>query len=376
MHGRLASAGVGKHAPDFELSDAAGRRITLANLLGQPAILAFYPPEWDPARTEQLAHFNAIVSRVPGVKAELLSITTDGLWCNLAFIDDQLRVPLLADLDPFGKVAELFGVRGEHAVFVLDAHGVIRWRHVGAIDAADTDVLVETLAALAPDPDAPRGLMGKEEENSRSFQDLLLDNPAHDLTPTRREFVATALAAAVLLAASPLSSKAESVAKALTPPPPNAIPVTLNVNGRDLTLNVEPRVTLLDALREYAGLTGTKKGCDHGQCGACTVHVNGRRQLSCLTFAIMHSGAKITTVEGLASGETLHPMQAAFIKHDGFQCGYCTPGQLMSATAILSEPCGSADADVKECMSGNVCRCGAYPGIIAAIQEVRATRRG
>jgi xanthine dehydrogenase YagT iron-sulfur-binding subunit len=404
MQGRLASPGVGMLAPDFALSDAAGRRITRSDLLGQPAILAFYPPDWDPARTEQLAHFNAIVSRVPGVNAELLGITTDGLWCNLAFTDDEVRVPLLADLDPFGKVAELFDVRGERAVFVLDAHGVIRWHHVGALNAADMDVLVDALAALAPDPDAPRSLLSEEAEECRSFtsfrttvvlseapalersegkdlhftpKDLHLDpnDPLFD-PPTRREFLATALAAAVLLAASPLSVKAESVAKALTPSAPKPIPVTLNVNGRDVTLNIEPRVTLLDALREYAGLTGTKKGCDHGQCGACTVHVNGRRQLSCLTFAVMHTGAKITTVEGLATGDTLHPMQAAFIKHDGFQCGYCTPGQLMSATAILSEPCGSADVDVKECMSGNVCRCGAYPGIVAAIQEVRATRRG
>ena len=155
-----------------------------------------------------------------------------------------------------------------------------------------------------------------------------------------------------------------------------ATSVTLNVNGRTVTIDVEPRVTLLDALREHAGLTGTKKGCDHGQCGACTVHINGRRQLSCLTLAVMHQGAKINTVEGLATGSTLHPMQAAFIKHDGFQCGYCTPGQLMSATALLSEPCGTADADVRECMSGNICRCGAYPGIVAAIQEVRTTARG
>jgi xanthine dehydrogenase YagT iron-sulfur-binding subunit len=197
----------------------------------------------------------------------------------------------------------------------------------------------------------------------------------HLFTPTRREFIATMLAAAVVLAASPLAAKAESVTSALAPAP-DAVPVTLNVNGRNVTLQLEPRVTLLDALREYAGLTGTKKGCDHGQCGACTVHINGRRQLSCLTFAVMHQADRITTVEGLAAGDALHPMQAAFIKHDGFQCGYCTPGQLMSATALLREPCGPGEADVKECMSGNICRCGAYPGIIAAIQEVRATSRG
>ncbi|NUP55252.1 MAG: (2Fe-2S)-binding protein [Gemmatimonadaceae bacterium] len=174
-------------------------------------------------------------------------------------------------------------------------------------------------------------------------------------------------------------AKAEPVTDRLAAPlGPEIAPasVTLRVNGHPVSMTIEPRVTLLDALREYAGLTGTKKGCDHGQCGACTVHVNGRRQLSCLTFAVMHQGDEITTVEGLATADTLHPMQAAFITHDGFQCGYCTPGQLMSATALLTEPCGPTDADVKECMSGNICRCGAYPGIVAAIQDVRATRRG
>jgi xanthine dehydrogenase YagT iron-sulfur-binding subunit len=151
-----------------------------------------------------------------------------------------------------------------------------------------------------------------------------------------------------------------------------AVPVTLKVNGRTLSLNLEPRVTLLDALREYAGLTGTKKGCDHGQCGACTVQVNGRRQLACLTFAAMHQHDEIITVEGLAEDDALHPLQAAFIEHDGFQCGYCTPGQLMSASVISKEPCGPSDTDVKEFMSGNICRCGAYPGIVAAVQSVRA----
>jgi xanthine dehydrogenase YagT iron-sulfur-binding subunit len=148
------------------------------------------------------------------------------------------------------------------------------------------------------------------------------------------------------------------------------------VNGRDLSLQLEPRVTLLDALREYAGMPGTKKGCDHGQCGACTVHVEGRRVLSCLTFAVMQQGKAITTIEGLAqsagaSGDSLHPMQEAFLTHDSFQCGYCTPGQIMSASAMVKEPWGSDDGDVREAMSGNICRCGAYTNIVAAIQEVR-----
>lgn len=148
------------------------------------------------------------------------------------------------------------------------------------------------------------------------------------------------------------------------------IPITLNINGKDMPVNVEPRVTLLDALRERLHLTGTKKGCDHGQCGACTVHVNGRRINSCLTLAMMHQGDKITTIEGLANGEALHPMQSAFIAHDGFQCGYCTPGQIMSATALLAEGHAKTDAEIKDSMSGNICRCGAYPNILAAIKDV------
>jgi xanthine dehydrogenase YagT iron-sulfur-binding subunit len=151
----------------------------------------------------------------------------------------------------------------------------------------------------------------------------------------------------------------------------DAIPVTLRVNGTSLSLQVDPRTTLLDCLRESALLTGTKKGCDHGQCGACTVHVNRRRVNSCLSFAAMHENDEITTIEGLGQPGNLHPMQASFVEHDGYQCGYCTSGQIMSAVALLNEPCGPADADVKELMSGNICRCGAYSNIVAAIQQVR-----
>jgi xanthine dehydrogenase YagT iron-sulfur-binding subunit len=148
--------------------------------------------------------------------------------------------------------------------------------------------------------------------------------------------------------------------------------VELQINATTRRLSLDPRTTLLDALREHLRLTGTKKGCDHGQCGACTVHIDGRRVLSCLTLAIAAQHKEITTIEGLAAGERLHPMQQAFVDHDGFQCGYCTPGQIMSAVALLREPCGPSDADVRESMSGNLCRCGAYPNIVAAIQEIRA----
>ncbi|HEX4665456.1 MAG TPA: 2Fe-2S iron-sulfur cluster-binding protein [Chthoniobacterales bacterium] len=154
----------------------------------------------------------------------------------------------------------------------------------------------------------------------------------------------------------------------------NGVAVTLSVNGRKHDIRIDPRTTLLDCLREHLHLTGSKKGCDHGQCGACTVHVNGRRVNSCLSFAATHEGDEITTLEGIGQPENLHPVQAAFVACDAYQCGYCTPGQIMSAVALLEEPCGAADAEVKEFMSGNICRCGAYPNIVAAIQKVREGR--
>jgi xanthine dehydrogenase YagT iron-sulfur-binding subunit len=150
------------------------------------------------------------------------------------------------------------------------------------------------------------------------------------------------------------------------------MPLNIEINGKPYNLKVEPRLTLLDLLRERLKLTGTKKGCDQGQCGACTVHVNGVRTNSCLSLAIMNEGAKITTIEGLSNGEALHPMQEAFIKHDGFQCGYCTPGQIMSAVACIHEGHAGSEDEIREFMSGNICRCGAYANIVNAIKEVKA----
>ena len=153
--------------------------------------------------------------------------------------------------------------------------------------------------------------------------------------------------------------------------------ITLKVNGVAKQLEVAPWTTLLDALREYLDLTGTKKGCDHGQCGACTVLVDGRRIISCLTLAIMKDGADVTTVEGLVDGDALHPLQHAFVEHDAFQCGYCTPGQICSAVGLMREGRAQTTDDIRELMSGNICRCGAYPNIVAAIEQVmRAAERG
>jgi xanthine dehydrogenase YagT iron-sulfur-binding subunit len=155
------------------------------------------------------------------------------------------------------------------------------------------------------------------------------------------------------------------------PNPDAAVSVTLQINGQEVSLKLEPWVSLLDALREYMGLTGTKKGCDHGQCGACTVLVDGKRINSCLTLAVMKQGSQITTIEGLTRGDELHPMQEAFIAHDAYQCGYCTPGQICSAVGLLNEGKAHTREQVSELMSGNICRCGAYPHILDAIEQVK-----
>ena len=195
--------------------------------------------------------------------------------------------------------------------------------------------------------------------------------------PTRREFLVSTgsvAAATVIGTCLPLHALGEADQSGSAADEPNiegAVPITLRVNGKDRQLRIDPRTTLLDCLRETVALTGTKKGCDHGQCGACTVHVNGKRVLSCLTLALLLDGEEITTIEGLGTADALHPMQAAFLANDGYQCGYCTSGQIMSAVALLKEPCGPDDAAVKELMSGNICRCGAYANIVAAIQQVR-----
>jgi xanthine dehydrogenase YagT iron-sulfur-binding subunit len=158
--------------------------------------------------------------------------------------------------------------------------------------------------------------------------------------------------------------------------PRKSIVVRLSINGTDQALEVEPRVSLLDAVRERLGLTGTKKGCDHGQCGACTVLVDGRRVLSCLTLAVQADGKRVITIEGLSDGERLHPMQQAFLDHDALQCGYCTPGQIMSAVGCVAEGHACSRDQIREYMSGNLCRCGAYNGIVAAVEDAAPKMRG
>ncbi len=202
------------------------------------------------------------------------------------------------------------------------------------------------------------------------------NNPGHDDKPSlhlaRRKFLKqSSLLTAVALAPPALMRAAGEKLDERVSEFVDQQSLQIEVNGIKHQLSIEPRVTLLDLLREQLHLTGTKKGCDYGQCGACTVHVNGKRVLSCLSLAVMQNGKKVTTIEGLADGEKLHPMQEAFIKHDGFQCGYCTPGQIMSAVACVKEGHANSEDEVKQYMSGNICRCGAYPNIVDAIMEVK-----
>ena len=197
---------------------------------------------------------------------------------------------------------------------------------------------------------------------------------------TRRRFLQQVAGTSAALTLGPAFMRSAQAADVPPRPaggaPPGKMSVHLKINGKAHALELDPRVTLLDALRERLNLTGSKKGCDHGQCGACTVLVNGRRINSCLSFAVTHEDDEITTIEGLANGEELHPVQAAFIEHDGFQCGYCTPGQICSAVALLKEGHVKTDGDIREWMSGNLCRCGAYPNIVAAIREAQGKSGG
>jgi xanthine dehydrogenase YagT iron-sulfur-binding subunit len=217
----------------------------------------------------------------------------------------------------------------------------------------------------------------KTNETELIHEEALRPEESEKTSPgrlSRRSFLSHLGAAGIAVTAPPLlASAAPALAETQAVPAiaAGSVAVTLKVNGQAYPLQLDPRTTLLDCLRENLELSGTKKGCDHGQCGACTVHVNDRRVNSCLSLAVMHEGDEITTIEGLGQPGHLHPVQAAFIEHDAYQCGYCTSGQIMSAAAVLKEGVGPTDDDVKHSMYGNICRCGAYPNIVAAVQAAR-----
>jgi len=304
----------------------------LEELRGRTAVLAFVD-EWAPDE--------AIRAELRGLGAVLVVFARKGAWRFSPDDDVELWSPGGAARE---EAARAYGVDGKPELIVLDDDGAVRFRGPGG----DASSLGAGLAAAG--------------------RALIASGPS--FTMTRRELLLASLAAGFGL----MLLDGRVHARPATPPTgavSGEVEITLEVNGTPRSLRIEPRVTLLDALRERLGLTGSKKGCDHGQCGACTVLLDGRRVNSCLVLAIMTEGQKVTTIEGLARGDKLHPVQAAFIAEDGFQCGYCTPGQIMSAVALLAEGRARTDDEVREAMSGNLCRCGAYPGIVAAVQRAR-----
>jgi xanthine dehydrogenase YagT iron-sulfur-binding subunit len=339
----LPTANVGDIAPYASWINADGANVCLTDYRGAPVVLAFLSTQWDPGRELQLELFNQIFSG-SARNIEFVRISRNvGIIEATVEHEGLFEIPVFEGLDSDSQIARAFGVFGKDALILVDEEGYIAYKYQaesGMLPPAD-----ELMAALASIP-------------KRNV--------------SRRQFVFTAVAT---LAAVMLLPKAEAVVldrpKIVAKSGP-AKTYTLNINGRNHQIPADSRITVLNALRDYLGMTGTKKGCDHGQCGACTVHLNGRRVNSCLILAAQAEGASIRTIEGLARGEELHPVQQAFIEHDGFQCGYCTPGQIMSAVACIQEGHTGSPEEIREWMSGNICRCGAYQGILESIQNAKA----
>ena len=339
----------------------------IARVREQPLVLVAVS-EWEPP-SEGVSR--AIRAELRGLGASLVVLSESAVFCFRP--DDELRSAALDDAAARGvaeALCERYAVSLPAArltLVLLDADGRERWR---------------TEAEARPDLSA--ALLDALGEAGRSAVEVA--RPANDLIPSdslvrarfsRRESVVLCLAAALAAVLGESCKRSEQRAAPQTAPTKavstHEREIVLRVNGAERRLRAEPRVSLLDALRERLGLTGTKKGCDHGQCGACTVLVDGRRVNACLTLAIMVENKAITTIEGLANGNQLHPLQQSFASEDALQCGYCTPGQIMSALGLLHEGYATDDDDVREMMSGNICRCGAYANIVRAIQNVRKT---
>jgi xanthine dehydrogenase YagT iron-sulfur-binding subunit len=324
---------------------------------GQTVVLGF-TASWRGARSQALGRIRA---ELRGLGAALFLISPDELYVFRA--DDDLEAQLeVGDLRraQIEQLMRSHGVdrralaHGRTTLVIVDGAGVTRWSESFVSFDNPLGSLLEALSLSA---------MRLHEEQPSAF------------SLSRRELVVLSLVSAFgLLFASGCRRAPETTARQKPGvPATHERDVVLRVNGKAHTLKLEPRVSLLDALRERLGLTGSKKGCDHGQCGACTVLVGGQRMNSCLLLAMMVENTEIVTIEGLARGESLHPMQAAFVAEDGLQCGYCTPGQIVSAVALVKENRASSEGDIREQMSGNICRCGAYPNIVRAIQRVRAS---
>ena len=335
---------VGMVAPSFVLHGDARRPLSSSEARGRPWVLAFVR-RWTPG-----SDAGAIRAQLRGLGAILVIASDAGVWSFRP--DDEVELSagtsprLRRELDDLGARC---GVDpGEDGVFVVDEDGIVRF-------------------AQAPSGELTSALAGALEAAGRELLGL---PPRSGIT--RRDWAVMSLVAGFGLVlfqgcrGRGPERPAPVVAKAGT-----EVDVVLRINGQDRRLRVDARVSLLDALREQLSLTGTRKGCDHGQCGACTVLRDGQAVNACLTLAVAAEGAEITTIEGLARGDQLHPVQAAFIAHDAFQCGYCTSGQILSAVALLRDGRAKTDDEVRQQMSGNLCRCGAYPNIIAAIQAAR-----
>jgi xanthine dehydrogenase YagT iron-sulfur-binding subunit len=337
---------IGMVAPSFVLHGDGRPPLSSSESRGRPWVLAF-ARRWSPG-----VDSDALRAQLRGLGAILFIVSDAGVWSFRPDDDVELSAGpsprLRRELDELGARC---GVDpDEDGVLVVDGDGIVRF-------------------AQAPSDDLTSSLAGALDAAGRELLGL---PPRPGIT--RRDWAVMSLVAgfALVLFAGCRGRGAERPAQTVvTAEAGIEIEIVLRINGQDRRLRIDPRVSLLDALREHLALTGARKGCDHGQCGACTVLRDGHAVNACLTLAVAAEGSEITTIEGLAKGEHLHPVQAAFIAHDAFQCGYCTSGQIMSAVALLAEGRARTGDEVRQQMSGNLCRCGAYPNIIAAIQAAR-----